>query len=70
VIGNWQQTFAELGKTAGAHLIVTSNGIARFALLAAGVARPDAKLATGAYGVVEVGADSETVRGWNIRPTG
>jgi probable phosphoglycerate mutase len=70
VIGNWQQTFAELGKTAGAHLIVTSNGIARFALLAAGVARPDAKLATGAYGVVEVGADGETVRGWNIRPTG
>jgi probable phosphoglycerate mutase len=68
VIGNWQETFSELSQADGAHLIVTSNGIARFALQAAGVARPGAKLATGAYGVIEVGADGETVRGWNIRP--
>jgi probable phosphoglycerate mutase len=69
VIGNWQETFAELRDAPGAHLIVTSNGIARFALHAAGVTRTDAKLATGAYGIVDVNADGETVRDWNILPT-
>ena len=69
VIGNWQETFAELRAAEGAHLIVTSNGIARFALLAAGAARAESKLATGAYGVIELGASDETIKGWNIRPT-
>ena len=69
VIGNWQETFSELRGAEGAHLIVTSNGIARFALLAAGAARADGKLATGAYGVIELGASDETVSGWNIRPS-
>jgi probable phosphoglycerate mutase len=76
VVGNWEQVFGELRGTDGAHLIVTSNGIARFALLAAGASqadgRPDGpaggKLATGAYGVIDLGPDGETVRGWNIRP--
>jgi probable phosphoglycerate mutase len=70
VIGNWQQTVSELGKVEGAHLIVTSNGIARFALQAAGATRADAKLATGAYGIIEVGNGAEAVRDWNIRPAG
>jgi broad specificity phosphatase PhoE len=68
IIGNWQETFAELRDEPGAHLIVTSNGIARFALLAARASRPDGKLATGAYGIIDVGVDGETVRDWNIRP--
>ena len=69
VIGNWQETFGELRGATGAHLIVTSNGIARFALLAAGAAAADAKLATGAYGVIALGASDETLSGWNIRPS-
>ena len=68
VIGNWQETFSELRSTIGAHLIVTSNGIARFALPAASAVRAEVKLATGAYGVIELGASDETVSGWNIRP--
>jgi probable phosphoglycerate mutase len=70
IVGNWEGVFSKLRGVDGAHLIVTSNGIARFALQAAGAPRPDAKLATGAYGIVEVGAEGETVRGWNIRPGG
>jgi probable phosphoglycerate mutase len=68
VVGNWEQVFGELRGKDGAHLIVTSNGIARFALLAAGVSRADGKLATGAYGVIDLGPEGETVRRWNIRP--
>jgi len=68
LIGNWQELFAELRGDAGAHLVVTSNGIARFALAAAGVAREDAKLRTGAYGVVELAGEGVAVREWNVRP--
>ncbi|MBI1362225.1 MAG: histidine phosphatase family protein [Alphaproteobacteria bacterium] len=68
IVGNWQELFARLRATAGAHLIVTSNGVARFALEAAGAHRSDAKLSTGAYGVIDVDGDNETVRSWNIRP--
>ena len=68
VTGNWQEVFADLRDETGAHLVVTSNGIARFALAAAGETRPDAKLATGAYGVIEIGGDIAHVRDWNRRP--
>jgi probable phosphoglycerate mutase len=68
ITGNWQQLFSNLGKEPGAHLIVTSNGIARFALAAAGESRADAKLATGAYGVIEIDGDKAHVRVWNVRP--
>jgi probable phosphoglycerate mutase len=68
LIGNWQELFAELRNEAGAHLIVTSNGIARFALAAADVERADAKLRTGAYGVVELSGEGVAVREWNVRP--
>jgi probable phosphoglycerate mutase len=68
ISGNWQQLFADLRDEAGAHLIVTSNGIARFALHAAAVRHPDPKLLTGAYGVIELSGGSLTVTAWNVRP--
>lgn len=68
LIGNWQETFHDLRDEPGDHLIVTSNGIARFALAAAGAARQDAKLKTGAWGVVEVTGQDVSVLAWNVRP--
>jgi probable phosphoglycerate mutase len=68
IIGNWQQLFAELRDEPGDHLVVTSNGIARFALAAAGVARTDAKLATGAWGVVKLVGEAAEIVDWNLRP--
>ncbi len=69
ITGNWQELFSDLSEERGDHLIVTSNGIARFALAAAGEARHDAKLATGAYGVIELGVENAaTVVSWNQRP--
>ena len=68
LIGNWQEVFAELRGETGAHLIVTSNGIARFALAAASTERDDAKLATGAYGLIELAGEDVAVREWNVRP--
>jgi broad specificity phosphatase PhoE len=69
LVGNWQEMFSDLAGEEGAHLIVTSNGIARFALAAAGEKRDDAKLATGAYGIVELSeGGGVTVSAWNVRP--
>ena len=68
IIGNWQQTFAELRDQPGAHLIVTSNGIARFALHAANAHRPDAKLGTAAWGEIVLDAEQARVEAWNVRP--
>lgn len=68
LIGNWQETFHDLRDEPGDHLIVTSNGIARFALAAAGAVRQDAKLKTGAWGVVEVTGQDVSVLAWNVRP--
>ena len=68
LIGNWQETFHELRDEPGNHLIVTSNGIARFALAAAGAPRHDAKLKTGAWGVVELTGEDVSVVAWNVRP--
>ena len=74
--GQWQSLFAKLAKSAGKGpvLIVTSNGIARFALTAAGL-KPDSaqhenlKLKTGAYGVFSLDdAGDLTLSDWNIRP--
>lgn len=59
-IAGWQQLFADsAGKTPGPILIVTSNGAARFGLLAdpalaASLATlPSMKLPTGGYGIIE-----------------
>lgn len=68
VIGNWQETFHELRDQPGDHLIVTSNGIARFALDAAGARQDDAKLKTGAWGVIELKGEAVSVLAWNVRP--
>ncbi len=68
LVGNWQETFAELRGRPGNHLIVTSNGIARFALQAAGAALADAKLSTAAWGVLALSGEDVRVEGWNLRP--
>lgn len=68
LIGNWQETFAELRDQPGDHLIVTSNGIARFALTAASATGYDGKLATAAWGVIVLEREMVGVEGWNIRP--
>lgn len=68
LIGNWQQLYARLDGVEGDHLIVTSNGIARFALKAAGEEGRELKLKTGAYGVIELAAGGASVADWNIRP--
>ena len=74
--GQWQSLFAKLVKsgTPGPVLIVTSNGIARFALKAGGL-KPNAlqqdtlKLKTGAYGRFTLSDDAElSLRDWNVRP--
>lgn len=74
--GQWQSLFSKLAKEAetGPVLIVTSNGIARFALMAAGL-KPDAaghdtlKLKTGAYGVFSLDeAGTLSLSDWNVRP--
>ncbi len=67
IIGNWQELFSDLAEEEGDHLIVTSNGIARFALAAASAHRPDAKLPTGGYGVIEL-TPEPVVLHWNLRP--
>jgi broad specificity phosphatase PhoE len=73
VTGNWQELFSDLAEEQGDHLVVTSNGIARFALAAAAETRPeikaDAKLATGAYGIAEFGpGGAARIAQWNLRP--
>lgn len=68
LIGNWQETFAELRDAPGNHLIVTSNGIARFALAAANEKRSDAKLSTAAWGVIDLKGEQARVVAWNVRP--
>ena len=68
LVGNWQQLFAELRDQPGDHLIVTSNGIARFALTAAGARGLEGKLATGAWGEILFAGEEPTVACWNMRP--
>lgn len=59
-IAAWRDFFA--GDAGGTTLLVTSNGAARFALLALGL--PPAKLRTGAYGEVRDGR----VTAWDVHP--
>ena len=73
VIGRWQEFFAKAAKAYAGEtvLVVTSNGIARFALKAlqdsgTGV---DLKLKTAAYGVFDVTEDGAvSMVSWNVRP--
>ncbi len=63
------KTAAETDKT-GPVLVVTSNGVARFALQAIGNTGEHAlKLKTGAFGIIEASAhDDLTILEWNVRP--
>lgn len=66
-IAAWRAFFAEGG--AGVDLLVTSNGAARFALLAAGLPLGSLKLRTGAFGELAVDGDGGvTLVGWDVRP--
>lgn len=70
----WQDLFNRLagGLQDGPALVVTSNGIARFALQVAEPAKGSAhelKLKTGAFGRIDLDAGgAATVAQWNIRP--
>ncbi|MTI19173.1 histidine phosphatase family protein [Rhodobacteraceae bacterium RKSG542] len=73
VVARWQEFFAKAAKKYEGEtiLLVTSNGIARFALqaLSAGAGDTDLKLKTGAYGVFEIDAvGGVRLESWNIRP--
>jgi hypothetical protein len=59
--------FEHLQLSPGAHLVVTSNGIARFARSAIGDKGPG-KLSTGTYGVIRLSAGGPEVLCWNERP--
>lgn len=67
LVGNWQDLFDDLAYEFGAHLVVTSNGIARFALAAAGNTRAG-KLRTGAYGVIVLQDGAARAEAWDVRP--
>lgn len=71
----WRVLFARSRHEDGPTLLVTSNGAARFALLAdpalteAARALPSMKLPTGGYGVIAVGASGTLeLREWGTRP--
>jgi broad specificity phosphatase PhoE len=68
VIANWQLLFEEARKAGGEWLVVTSNGIARFARAACGAETAGGKLRTAAWGVIELTADTSKVLEWDCRP--
>lgn len=68
VVGNWQELFRELRDEPGNHLVVTSNGIARFALTAADAIGHNAKLPTGSWGIIAFYGPKVMVDGWGLRP--
>lgn len=68
-IAGWRALFAK--TDGGTTLLVTSNGAARFALLAypaLAEARPSLKLRTGAFGIVRIGDTEPQVVAWDQRP--
>ncbi|MET0371107.1 MAG: histidine phosphatase family protein [Sphingobium sp.] len=66
-IAGWRAFFAE--SAGGVDLLVTSNGAARFALIAAGLPAASLKLRTGAYGELAVeGKGSVRLLRWDVRP--
>jgi probable phosphoglycerate mutase len=66
-IAAWRSFFAEGG--AGIDLLVTSNGAARFALLAADLPLGTLKLRTGAFGELAVAPDGKVILvRWDERP--
>lgn len=66
---NWRDLISELGTSAGHHLVVTSNGIARFALLAIKAKLKSTKLPTGSIGCIKICHDkTKSIPYWGIRP--
>lgn len=65
----WRTYFDSVRDTPGDHLVVTSNGIARFALYAIG-AEGDAglKLPTGGFGLIELDGPDARLDRWGGRP--
>jgi probable phosphoglycerate mutase len=64
-IAGWRRLFAEAD---GDVALVTSNGAARFALLAGGLRPSSFKLRTGAFGRIDVSGGSVELREWDVRP--
>ena len=67
---DWLALFDTLsGDDGGPVLVVTSNGVARFAISALGLSgKHEPKLKTGAFGIVEIDGFSRRVVRWNSRP--
>lgn len=68
----WADFAAHCEKTADGKtiLVVTSNGIARFApaLTGAAASLRDRKMSTGALSILEGGNGNWTIRAWNLKP--
>jgi probable phosphoglycerate mutase len=63
----WRRFLDQLATQGGDALVVTSNGVARFAL--AGFGQPLlAKLRTGAFGVVTLANGTARLEAWDQRP--
>jgi len=69
-IADWRALFDRLRGGTGQALVVTSNGVARFARLAAGdrAGETEVKLRTGAYGIIDLEGAGAQVAAWNLRP--
>jgi probable phosphoglycerate mutase len=70
LIQSWIKFFESCQKQKGDILVVTSNGIARFALDAVDQIVVDAprKLRTAAYGIIEIKNGKSRVASWDVRP--
>ncbi|MCI4644231.1 MAG: histidine phosphatase family protein [Hyphomonadaceae bacterium] len=65
----WKDLLIETHHGEGDMIAVTSNGVARFALAAAGAAgKAPLKLRTGAYGVIAVREFDLELVAWDVRP--
>lgn len=65
----WKDLLIETHHGAGDVIAVTSNGVARFALEAAGaVGKAPMKLRTGAYGIIAVREFDLELVAWDVRP--
>lgn len=63
----WRALAAAAPPT-GATLLVTSNGAARFALMAFALTPPSRSLRTGAWGTILINGASVSLEAWNVRP--
>ncbi len=65
----WQDELSSMRDKPGDHLVVTSNGIARFALYAIGAAgEAGLKLPTGGFGLIELDKSADRLVLWGERP--